>query len=298
MRRLLRGLGPNVIALSVASFFTDFGAELVIPLLPGFLRSMRATTETLGWIEGISDSLASILRVVTGWLSDRLGRRKIFVLAGYGIASAARPLFGFARVVWHVGAVRIADRLGKGLRLAARDALIADSCEPWARGKAFGLQKAMDHFGATLGPLLAMALLARGWDYRGVFFLTAIPAAMVLVVIGGFVHDVRPAAAPAKLKLSLAPFDANFKWFLLTVTVFTLGNSSDLFILWRAKEVGIAEHHVPLVWSGLCFVRALASIPGGMLADRFDRRYVVIAGLAVYATVYAGLAFAATWPAY
>ena len=229
---------------------------------------------------------------------DRLGKRKIFVLAGYGIASVARPLFGVATVIWHAGAVRIADRFGKGLRLAARDALIADSCEPGARGKAFGLQKAMDHFGATLGPLLAAALLAAGWGVREVFLLTAIPAGMVLFVIGGFVRDVPGPPAPAKLKLSLAAFDANFKWFLLTVTVFTLGNSSDLFILWRAVEVGIPESRVPLVWSGICLVRALASIPGGMLADRFDRRYVVIAGLAVYATVYAGLAFAQTWPVY
>ncbi len=298
MRRLLKGLGPNVVALGFASFFTDFGAELVVPLLPGFLRSMGATTQTLGWIEGIADSLASVFRVVSGWLSDWLGKRKVFVLAGYGIASVARPLFGVATMVWHAGVVRIADRFGKGLRLAARDALIADSCEPWARGKAFGFQKAMDHFGATLGPLLAAGLLAAGWGVRGVFLLTAIPAAMVLFVIGGFVRDV-PSAIPApKLRLSLAPFDANFKWFLLTVTVFTLGNSSDLFILWRAVEVGVPEHNVPLVWSGICLVRALASIPGGLLADRIDRRYVVIAGFAVYATVYAGLAFASTWPAY
>ena len=298
MRSLLKGLGPNVVALGLASFFTDFGAELVIPLLPAFLRSMGATTQALGVIEGVSDSLASVFRVISGWLSDRLGKRKIFVLAGYGIAAVARPLFGVATVVWHAGVVRIADRFGKGLRLAARDALIADSCEPWARGKAFGLQKAMDHFGATLGPLLAAALLAAGWGVREVFLLTAIPAGMVLLVIGGFVRDVPGAPVPAKLKLSLAPFDSNFKWFLLTVTVFTLGNSSDLFILWRAVEVGIPEHRVPLVWSGICLVRALASIPGGMLADRFDRRYVVIAGLAVYAAVYAGLAFAQTWPVY
>jgi len=296
MRRLLRGLGPNVIALGFASFFTDFGAELVVPLLPDFLRTMGATPRTLGWIEGIADSLASIFRVVSGWLSDLLGRRKIFVLAGYGIASVARPFFGLAKVAWHVGVVRIADRFGKGLRLAARDALIADSSEPFARGKAFGFQKAMDHFGATLGPLLAMVLLAGGWDVRSVFFLTAIPAAMVLLVIGGFVRDVPSPTPPARLKLSLAPFDANFKWFLLTVTVFTLGNSSDLFILWRGLDLGIPKHLIPLVWSGICLVRALASIPGGMLADRFDRRYVVIAGLAVYATVYAGLAFATTWP--
>src|SRR5262245_17834866 len=183
MKRLLKGLGPNVIALGFASFFTDFGAELVVPLLPDFLRTMGATTQTLGFIEGVADSLASIFRVVTGWLSDRLGRRKIFVLAGYGIATAARPLFGLARVAWHVGLVRIADRFGKGLRLAARDALIADSSDPSARGKAFGFQKAMDHFGATLGPLLAMILLSRGLDYRGVFLLTAIPAALVLLVI-------------------------------------------------------------------------------------------------------------------
>lgn len=298
MRRLLRGLGPNVIALGAASFFTDFGAEMVVPFLPAYILSLGGTARTLGWIEGISDSASSLLRIVSGWLSDLVRRRKVFVLAGYGIASVARPLYGLAQVAWHAGVVRYVDRLGKGLRLAARDALIADSCEPSVRGTAFGFQKAMDHFGAMLGPLLAILLLANGWDQRGVFFLTALPAAMVLLVIGGFVRDVPASIPQAKPRLSLAPFDANFKWFLLTVTVFTLGNSSDLFILLRAQQVGISPFGVGLLWSGICLVRAVASIPGGLLADRFDRRYVVIAGFAVYATVYAGLAFAKTGPAF
>lgn len=298
MRRLLRGLGPNVIALGCASFFTDFGSELVVPLLPAFILSLGGTARTLGVIEGIADSLASFLRVVSGWWSDRIGRRKVFVLAGYGIASVSRPLFGLAMLAWHTGLVRIADRLGKGLRLAARDALIADSSDPSARGRAFGFQKAMDHLGATLAPIVATLLLASGWDVRSVFFLTAIPAALVLFVIAGFVRDVPTAKSPAKLRLSLEPFDANFKWFLLTVVVFTLGNSSDQFILLRARQVGIGASYVPLAWSAICLVRALASLPGGMLADRFDRRYVIIAGFTVYALVYAGLAFASTWQSF
>jgi MFS family permease len=298
MRRLFRGLGPNVIALGFASFFTDLGAELVLPLLPGFILSLGGSAKTIGVIEGVSDSAASLFRIISGWLSDYFGKRKFFVMAGYGVACVARPFYGLATLAWHAGAIRLFDRLGKGLRLAARDALIADSSEPWARGKAFGIQKSMDHLGSTVGPLLAMGLLAAGLDRREVFLLTAIPAGLVLLVIGGFVKEIKPDAPPKKLRLSLAPFDANFKWFLLTVAVFTLGNSSDLFILLRAVDVGIPESRIPLLWSAICLVRALASVPGGLLADRFDRRYVVIAGLAVYAAVYAGLAFAQTWPVF
>src|SRR5688572_22071744 len=130
MRSLFRGLGPNVVALGFASFFTDLGAELVLPLLPAFILSLGGTAKTIGVIEGISDSVASLFRIVSGWLSDRFRKRKIFVLAGYGLASLTRPLFGLATLAWHAGAIRLFDRLGKGLRLAARDALIADSSEP------------------------------------------------------------------------------------------------------------------------------------------------------------------------
>lgn len=295
MRRLLKGLGPNVIALGFASFFTDFAAEMIVPLLAVFLTdSLKASRAALGLIEGLSESAASLLRVVSGWWSDKVRRRKPFILLGYGITSIARPLFGLAAAAWHVGAIRLLDRVGKGVRLSARDALIADSCEPWARGKAFGLQRALDHLGAMIAPLVAYLLLSGGWDVREIFLLTAIPAALVLLVIGGFVRDI-PFAGPApKLRLSLAPFDANFRWFLLTVTVFTLANSSDQFILLRARDCGLEAKHLPLVWSGLCLVRMLVSLPAGIWSDRVDRRWVVLAGWIVYVLVYAGLAFART----
>lgn len=300
MRRLLRGLGPNVIALGFASFFTDFAAEMIVPLLAVFVvDSLKASKAALGAIEGISESAASILRVVSGWMSDRFRVRKPFILVGYGITSIARPIFGLAMAAWHVGAVRLLDRIGKGVRLSARDALIADSSEPWARGKAFGLQRALDHFGAMVAPLVAFMLLQGGWDVREVFLLTAIPAALVLVVIAGFVRDVPVQGPPApRTRLSLAPFDGNFRWFLLTVTVFTLANSSDQFILLRARDAGLEAVHLPLVWSGLCLIRMLASLPAGIWSDRVDRRWVVLAGWIIYAVVYAGLAFARTPAAY
>ena len=296
MRRLLKGLGPNVVALGFASFFTDFAAEMIVPLLAVFVTdTLRASRATLGAIEGVSESAASLLRVVSGWMSDRFRVRKPFILFGYGITSIARPLFGLAAAAWQVGAIRLLDRIGKGVRLSARDALIADSSEPWARGKAFGLQRALDHLGAMMAPLVAYLLLQGGWEVREVFLLTAIPAALVLVVIVGFVRDVPPAEpASARIRLSLAPFDANFRWFLMTATVFTLANSSDQFILLRARDCGLEAVHLPLVWSGLCLVRMVASIPAGIWSDRVDRRWVVLSGWIVYAVVYAGLAWART----
>lgn len=291
MRKLLRGLGPNVVALGAVSFFTDLASEMITPLIPIFLaEQFRAPGRILGVIEGTADATASLLRIVSGWLSDRLGRRKIFIVIGYGVSAVVRPLMGVAAAAWHVGALRVADRLGKGVRLAARDALIADSCDPEVRGKAFGLQRALDNLGGVVGMLAAAALLwALEEDYRRVFLLAAIPAAIVLVVLVLFVRDLPPSTPPAPLKLTLAPFGREFRWFLAAVTLFTLGNSSDLFLIPRLRELGLPVRWVPIVWCGHTLVRMLAALPAGILADRWGKKNVVLSGWLVYAAVYAGL---------
>jgi MFS family permease len=285
------------VGLGFASFFTDLGSEMITPLIPVLLLQLAAPRAALGLIEGLGDAVASLLRIVSGWMSDRLGKRKIFVFAGYGIAAAMRPLMGLATAAWHLGAVRIVDRIGKGVRLAARDALIADSSEPAHRGRAFGFQRAMDNLGGVIGMLVAAALL-RLWegDVRRVFLLTAIPAACVLLVIGLVVRDVPPSAPPARLRLTLAPFGPEFRTFLAIVALFTLGNSSDLFIIPRLLDAGLPKEWVPLVWCGHTVVRMAAALPAGILADRFGKKRMVVAGWTVYAVVYAGLGLTDSLP--
>jgi len=298
VRRLFRGLGRNVVGLGFASFFTDLASEMVTPLFPLFLKKeLHAARAVLGAIEGISDAVASLLRLVSGWLSDRLRRRKALIFAGYGVGAVVRPLIGFATAVWHLGAIRIADRIGKGIRLAPRDALLADSCDPAHRGKAFGFQRAMDNLGGVLGMLLAAWMLARsGQNLRQVFFWTAIPAACVLLVIAVVLRDKPSTAPPAKLKLTLKPFDPRFRGFLLTVVIFTLGNSSDLFILWRLSDLGLADPWIPIVWCAHTAIRMVFAIPAGIVADRLGRKRVVLAGWIVYAAAYAGLGLTTSLP--
>jgi len=298
MSRFLAGLGPNVLALAAASFFTDVASEMVFPLLPLFLTgTLKGSAAMLGLIEGAANALSSLLRIVSGWLADRYRKHKLLVLVGYGLSVVARPLFGAATLGWHVLAVRLVDRFGKGIRIAPRDALLAASCAPEARGKAFGFQKAMDHLGAAVGPVLATALLMRGWEVREVFYLTAVPAAVVLFVIGFFVRDPDGTAPPAPVKLTLRPFGPTFRGFLGTVAIFTLGTASDAFLILRAPECGVPLEFVPLLWSGVSLSRMLLAIPGGTLSDRFDRSRVILVGWLVHAGVFVALAFTQTlWP--
>lgn len=292
MKRLFHGLRPNVVWLGFASFFTDFASEMVFPLMPAFLTSvLHASKATLGLIEGAADSLAALLRIFSGYASDKVGKRKPFIFWGYALSSAMRPLYAFVTAPWHVLVIRMADRFGKGARLAARDALIADSCEKEARGRAYGLQNAMDQFGAAVGPLVAGAMLASGMSFRAVFLWTAVPAAFVMMFIGFLVREV-PAHTQAKPpSLSLKPFGGNFRWFLATIAVFTLANSSDAFLVQRMPEIGIPLGWATVAWAGFNVLRGLTALPGGAIADHFDRRRVMLAGWLIYVAVYAGFAF-------
>jgi MFS family permease len=290
MRGFFRGLGRNVVGLGFASFFTDFASEMATPLIPILLESVKGGRTALAWIEGVAESLTSLLRIFSGWLSDRVGKRKPLIFLGYGVSGILRPLYGLATAAWHVGGIRICDRICKAVRLAPRDALLADSCDPAQRGKAFGFQRAMDNLGGVLGMLLAAALLwGSEMRLREVFFLTALPAAGVLLVVGLVLRDKPSSAPPARLKLTLAPFDSSFRWFLVIAAVFTLGNSSDLLIISRLRELGLERRWVPLVWCGHTAIRMVSAIPAGVLADRFGKKRVVLVGWLVYAAAYAGL---------
>jgi MFS family permease len=286
--------------LGVVSLLTDASSEMIYPLLPLFLATTLGVSATfIGLIEGVAESTASLVKLASGWWSDRLGRRKAITVAGYTLSACARPLVALAGAGWHVLAIRFADRVGKGVRSAPRDALLAASTHPSSWGKAFGFHRAMDHTGAVIGPLIAAALLA-WWltDLRTLFALAAIPGVLAVAVLVLAVREDAPAerASAPRVRLSLAPFSPRFKAVLGAVTLFTLGNSSDAFLLLKAHAVGISAAWIPLLWILLHVTKAVSSTPAGALSDRIGRPRLILAGWLVYAAVYVGFALAdATW---
>ncbi len=296
-------LPRTVIALGAVSLLTDASSEMIYPLLPVFLSSvLGAGPLAIGAIEGAAESVAALLKLASGWWSDRLPRRKPLVVAGYGIASVVRPLTGLATGVGQVLAIRLLDRVGKGIRGAPRDALIADAVEPPHRGRAFGFHRAADHAGAVMGPLAAYALLAwGGFSLRTVFLLAAIPAAAAMVALLFGVRESRREEPAARRRdgLRRQGLDRRFWLYLLVLLVFTLGNSTDALLILRATELGVSATMVPILWAALHVVKSASSTPGGILSDRLGRRPLILAGWVIYAAVYLGFAFAtARWHAW
>ena len=291
-------LPATVIALGVVSLLTDLSSEMIYPLLPVFLVTVLAAgPQALGVIEGVAEATAALVKIASGVWSDRVRRRKPLVVAGYAIAGAARPLIGLATGFPAVLALRFADRVGKGLRSSPRDALIADVAPPERRGEAFGVQRAMDHAGAVAGPLVAAALLAgAGLSLRHVFLLAAMPAAAVMVVLVVAVREgQRPPASPlAGAGVAAPAFGRDFRVLLAAMVVFTLGNSSDAFLLLRLADRGFTPAAVAVLWSALHLVKTSAAYAGGRLSDRLGRRPMILLGWLAYAAVYAGFALVTT----
>jgi MFS family permease len=296
-------LPRTVVALAVVSLLTDASSEMIYPLLPVFLNSvLGAGPLAIGAIEGAAESVAALLKLASGWWSDRLPRRKPLVLAGYGIASLVRPLIGLSQGVGQVLAIRLADRAGKGIRGAPRDALIADAVDPSQRGRAYGFHRAADHTGAVAGPLVAYALLTGGGvSMRTVFLLAAIPAAGAMIaLVFGVREEKRAVAKEGKASnLKRQGLGRRFWAYLGVLMVFTLGNSTDALLILRANELGVSVALVPILWAMLHIVKAVSSTPGGTLSDRIGRRPLIVAGWMVYAVVYLGFAFASqAWHAW
>lgn len=298
-------LGRNVVALGVVSFLTDVSSEMIYPLLPVFLTAvLGADAAFVGAIEGAAETTAALLKLASGWWSDRVRRRKPLVVIGYGIASIARPLVAIAQSATQVLAIRVSDRVGKGIRNAPRDALIAESVAPSIRGRAFGFHRAMDNAGGILGPLIAFAVLT--WHIaalRTVFWLAAIPAVLSLIVLIAFVREVpRPAAATPVGTTGpdlTRPMSARFWQVLGVIFLFTLGNSTDAFLLLRANQLGVPVALAPILWAALHVVKSASNVPGGALSDRIGRRPTLIAGWLLYAVVYFGFARASeAWQAW
>jgi MFS family permease len=297
-----RRLPGNVRVLGAASLLNDVASEMAYPLLPRFLvQVLGATPLGLGVIEGAAESVASLLKLWSGGWSDRAGRRKRFVVAGYGLPALVRPLTGLALAPWHLLAIRLTDRVGKGLRTSPRDALIADSTAPDIRGRAFGFHRAMDHLGAALGPLLAMAFLWwRPDGLRTLFLLTLLPGLAVVVLVAGCLRETPTPPRPREpFRWTLAPFGPGFRRYLLALAVFTLGNSSDAFLLLRAGELGVPTPLLPALWCAFHAVKSVGSRLAGHAVDRFGPRRFIFLGWGVYAAVYLAFALAtAAWHAW
>jgi MFS family permease len=293
-------LHRNVVALGLVSLLTDFSSEMIYPLLPVFLTTtLGAGPAALGIIEGVAETTASLLKLFSGVWSDRTGKKKPLVVSGYGLSAAMRPLVGLATSWGHVLAVRFSDRVGKGVRTSPRDALIAASVPAEDRGRAFGLQRAMDHLGAVIGPLAAFLLLSgAGLSLRTVFFLSAIPGAAAIAALLFLVREpAGPARPQARVTFGDGGFPPAYRRYLMAVCVFTLGNASDAFLILRAVDAGVPSSYVPLLWGAFHVVKTSFSVPAGILSDRWDRRKVVVAGWTVYAVTYAawGIASGPAW---
>src|ERR1700682_5022630 len=306
--RRYRKLPRNVFAIGLVSLLNDASSEIIYPLLPVFLSlTLSASPAAIGLIEGAAESISSLLKLFAGYFSDRLGKRKAIVVVGYSLANLMRPLLAFT-TSWHqVLAIRLADRVGKGIRTAPRDAMIADSVAAEQRGIAFGFHRAMDHSGAVIGPLIGYLLVfliaanrnaPTAHDFNRIFLWASLPA-LAAVMVAAFLMRESPRRAPGDNegttelppRFSLRGFDGNFKRFLFLVALFTLSNSSDAFLLLRAQTAGVSVVTIPLLWAALHASKVLSSLLGGDLSDRLGRRRLIVSGWTLYAAVYAGFAF-------
>jgi len=291
MLKAVFNLPRTVWLLGLVSLFNDTTSELVYPLVPLFLASvLMAGPRALGLIEGVAEATASLLKLFSGVIMDRRGHAKGWVAAGYGLAAFSRPLFYLAASWPVVLLLRFADRVGKGVRTSPRDALLAGAVDESCRGLAFGLHRAMDNAGAVIGPLLAAWLLTRGVPIKGIFLWSIVPG-MITVALALAIKEppVVPAEQRRPFSWKMEGFPPVFKRYLLVLALFTLGNSSNMFLLLRAKELGLPDYQVPLLWALVSGVAMVFSTPLSALSDRLGRVRLILGGWAVYGFFYLSL---------
>ena len=303
-RKRIFGVSRNVFALGWVSFLTDVSTDMIFNVFPLFLSHVLGVgTAFIGLIEGLGDSAATMLKVVSGWASDRLGQRKGLTTSGYVLSAVAKPFLLLATSGAVALAIRLFERSGKGIRTSPRDALIADSTTPGVMGRGFGFHRAMDTAGAVGGIAIAAAIvyLVQGWETRlslpsfeWLVIIGVIPAALAVLVLIFFVHEGR-ASSDKRVEGVTADgrgLDGRFKIFLVIMVIFTLGNSADIFLVLRASDVGLSPLHILLMLIPLNLVYAATAYPFGRLSDRIGRKRIIVAGWGIYALTYIGFALA------
>ncbi|MBW8845256.1 MAG: MFS transporter [Burkholderiales bacterium] len=291
MWKALFSLPRGVWLIGLISLVNDSASEMMYPLIPLYLSSvLMAGPKVLGLIEGVAEALASLLKLWAGVMVDRSGHSKPWIVAGYGVAGLARPAIAFVTGWPTLLALRVADRIGKAVRAAPRDALLAASIAPTQRGLAFGLHRAMDNSGAVIGPLLAWALLSAGVPLQQVFLWALVPGVACLLLTGALRDAPPPAHPPLRFEWTLAGLPVPLRRYLVVVALFTLGNSSNMFLFLRAQQLGVAQSQVPLLWAAVSAVAALFSVPLAALSDRVGRVRLLVAGYLAYAVFYVGMA--------
>jgi len=277
-------LPRTVFALGAVSFLTDVGSELIVPLLPVLITAVGGSMQQLGLMQGISELVVAGMKLAGGWLADHFGRRKPWIVAGYALSALMRPLFAIVALPWQAVLVRSADRAGKGLRTAPRDALLAESVAADRRGEAFGVQRGMDHAGALGGALLGSLLLSLGCEMRTLFLAALVPGLLSVFVLVTWVRETPHEPALAAGALPPAPVGTLLPFFAV-VALTAVGGAVDLFLLARANELGMPAASLPLLWAVLHVARAGLSQPLGALSDRLGRRRVIGCGLTAHAFV-------------
>ncbi len=302
------GLSRNIYVAGVVSLLMDISSEMIYPLMPLFLSSvLGASKELIGLIEGVAESTASIVKIFSGWLSDKVGKRKGLTAGGYGFSTLSRPIVALA-TGWHMALIaRFLDRVGKGVRTAPRDAIIAESTEPDRYGAAFGFHRAMDTVGAVIGPATAFFMLrAFSGNFRNVFWVSMIPGALAVITIILFIRETAGKQAGNRQKtavsgqagsrssgpsgLSFRALSGRFKFFVVIAAIFSAGNSSDAFLILRARHAGISPAIIPLLYMMFNTIYSLVSLPAGIAADKFGRKRIILAGFILFSAVYFGFA--------
>lgn len=291
IKKYFSGISKNTVLLAFASLFSDIATEMLYPLLPIFLtQTLNASGSIVGLIEGVAQGTQNIIQGLSGWLSDKLKKRKLIALCGFFLAAMAKPLIGMSSSWQAAFAARSLDRFGTGIRSAPRDALIASSVPKEQRGKAFGLEGIGDNLGAFLGPLLAIFLLSFLFNLRSIFYLAVIPGLLAFCMILFVKESVAPVTAKSKLDINLGGLPKTYWKYLFVTALFGIGNSSNAFLILQTKTMGVPLTMTILIYAGYNLVAALASYPAGFLSDRMERKKVLLVSFIIFFIVYLGFA--------